>query len=353
MMIQCRGCGAIIQNEDKALPGYTPKVGSDYCQRCYRIKHYDDVTVTYRDDLKPEEILSKVQEMNALVIWVVDVFDFESNIIDGLNRHFNGKDILLVLTKTDLLPSTLAQDKLLKFVYSRLKEKQIEVLDIVVTGNKGKWGMNALISGIEKYNKNGEMVVVGVANAGKSTILNALTRNENDLTMSRYPGTTLGFTKMKWRDYTIYDTPGLHLNNSLIFLMNDERLKYVIPQKQISPRIFQLHSSTSFSLSGLARIDIVNPKKGSSAVIYASDRLNVHRGKVKNADALWLNHYGELLDVTVGEYGSFKKYRFAKKEKAIDICIFGLGWLCFKGEYEYIDVWCNESMNMTFRKAMI
>ena len=352
-MKQCKGCGAILQSTDKDFAGYTPKAEADYCQRCYRLKHYDDVTVSYRKEINPTEILQQVSKIDALIVWVVDVFDFESNIIEGINRHFFGKEVLLVLTKCDLLPATFSRDKLLRFVYSRLNEIGIQVIDTVVTGQYGKNGVDSLALALDKYSGEKDIVVVGVANAGKSTIINALINSEDTLTISRYPGTTLGFTKLQWNEHTIYDTPGLHRDDSLIFLLTDSELKTLIPRFKIKPRVFQLTSATSFAIGGLVRIDLVNPKTDGTAVIYTSDSINVHRGKVVNADELWKKHYGELLTPSYGNFNDFTKFRYYKKDDAIDVCIYGLGWFCIKGEFEYIDVWTNREVKVTFRRAMI
>ena len=45
----CIGCGAKIQTEDKEKAGYTPassiqkaeETGELYCQRCFRLRHYN------------------------------------------------------------------------------------------------------------------------------------------------------------------------------------------------------------------------------------------------------------------------------------------------------------------------
>ena len=352
-MKQCKGCGAVLQTEDSSLAGYTPKTDAEYCQRCYRLKHYDDVTVSYKDSIDPTEILTKISKMDAFIVWVVDIFDFESNIIEGMNRHFLGKEVLLVLTKCDLIPTTVSRGKLLQFVHQRLNDIGIKIVDIVVTGQYGKNGVDELAEAIEDYCDDKDIAVVGVANAGKSTIINALINSEDTLTISRYPGTTLGFTKLEWNNHTIYDTPGLHRNDSLIFLLQDNELKYLIPKTKIKPRIYQITSASSFAISGLVRIDFANPKDRGTVVIYANDRLKVHRGKVENADQLWQKHYGELLDISYGDYKDFAKFRYYKKDDAIDICIYGLGWVCVKGDFEYIDVWVNSNVKTTFRRAMI
>ena len=46
----CKGCGIVMQSEDKTKLGYTPKPEADYCQRCFRIRHYDDVVISMKQD---------------------------------------------------------------------------------------------------------------------------------------------------------------------------------------------------------------------------------------------------------------------------------------------------------------
>ena len=91
-MSTCKGCGVVLQSDDPKLPGYTPKQGSEYCQRCFRLMHYDDLTVSMRQGIDPDEVMKKIAGMDALILWVVDLFDFEAGMIPGLNRQLIGKD---------------------------------------------------------------------------------------------------------------------------------------------------------------------------------------------------------------------------------------------------------------------
>lgn len=65
------------------------------------------------------------------------------------------------------------------------------------------------------YRKGRDIVFMGVANAGKSTILNQLLAME-DLTTSRHPGTTLDLVPIEQDGYTIYDTPGIENHHSVL-----------------------------------------------------------------------------------------------------------------------------------------
>ena len=93
-MKKCKGCGAILQSKDPNAPGYTPKENSDYCQRCFRLIHYDDLMISMRKGIDPDVVMDRISQSDALILWVVDLFDFEAGIIPGLNRHLIGKILL-------------------------------------------------------------------------------------------------------------------------------------------------------------------------------------------------------------------------------------------------------------------
>ena len=57
--LRCIGCGAVIQTTDKIEAGYTPASALEkgiedeeiYCQRCFRLRHYNDIQdVSLTDD---------------------------------------------------------------------------------------------------------------------------------------------------------------------------------------------------------------------------------------------------------------------------------------------------------------
>ena len=46
MTKRCIGCGAVLQNTNKTINGYTPKIENKYCMRCFRLTNYNDLTET-------------------------------------------------------------------------------------------------------------------------------------------------------------------------------------------------------------------------------------------------------------------------------------------------------------------
>lgn len=349
-MTKCKGCGVTLQYEDRKLPGYTPKKESEYCQRCFRLIHYDDLTISMRQGIDPDEVMKKIADMDALILWIVDLFDFEAGMIGGINRLLHGKDIIMAAGKRDLLPETMSDDKCARFVFSRLKEQGISIKELILTSAKKDEGIDEIRDAVARFSNGRPCVVMGRANAGKSTLLNRL-MGSSDLTMSRYPGTTLDFNMMEIDGQTYIDTPGIEIASSILMETEEKDLAKIIPQRPLKPVVFQLRGNQSFAIGGLARIDLFGCDHA-SAVFYVSDELKLHRSKAEGADALWEKHYGELLVPTAKEK-DFRKFSIRKEDDKTDIVIDGLGWVCVHGTMKNIDVYVPKHVNVTFRKAML
>ena len=349
-MANCKGCGIQLQYNHPKLPGYTPKKGSDYCQRCFRLMHYDDLTISMKTGIDPDSVLQRIDAMDCLVLWVVDLFDFEASMIPGLSRKLSGKDIIMVATKRDILPETLSPEKIARFVFGRLKELGISIRHLIITSSYETMGMEEVKEAVDMYGHNRPVVVMGRANAGKSTLLNKLMQ-KNELTSSRYPGTTLVFNPLDIDGVQYIDTPGIEISGSMLMDIREEDLKTIVPYKTIKPLVYQVRGDQSFTIGGLARVDVIGCDHA-SAVFYVCDRLSIHRGKVENADEFWKKHYGKLL-VPTPLHDDFVTSSIRKTEDKMDVVIEGLGWVCVSGKMSSIRVYAPKAVNVTFRKAML
>jgi len=349
-MTNCKGCGALLQSTDSNAPGYTPKEGSEYCQRCFRLMHYDDLTISMRQGIEPDAVMHRIAEMDCLILWVVDLFDFEAGIIPGLNRLLADKDIVMAAAKRDILPDTLNEDKIARFVFGRLKEQGIHIKTLVLTSKLHRMGVEEVKEAVSLYAKGRPVVVMGKANSGKSTLLNNL-MGTKQLTMSRYPGTTLDFNEIEIDGQKYIDTPGIEISHSLLMDMAEEDLKDVLPASTLKPTVFQLRGNQSFVVGGLIRLDLTGCDHA-SCVWYISDRLLIHRGKVENADELWKKHYGELF-VPIAKTKEMQKFSIHKDIDKMDIVVDGLGWASVTGQMNTVTIYVPKGVNVTFRKAML
>ncbi|MCF0105901.1 MAG: ribosome biogenesis GTPase YqeH [Holdemanella sp.] len=355
----CKGCGVLLQNENPEEIGYVPSLDASLCQRCFRIRNYGDVVISMQQGVESNQTFEKINEIDGIVFWIVDLFAFESSIISRLNQKLPNKEIILVLTKRDVLPKTLTDDKIRNFVMDRLKEENIKVKDIIIGGyllKKGEAADNFLDEVdymIDKYRNGKDCIFMGVANVGKSTVLNGLL-SSNALTTSRNPGTTLDLIPIEREGYTIFDTPGIENKHSALTYLQPKDLKAVIPTKPIRPFVSQIYEDQSFAAGGLARLDLV--VKGKASVVgYFSRSISIHRGKLSTADALWQNHLNEMLvpclDTSLKTMHTY--HSTMKGYKKMDVVIHGVGWFCISGDIQDVSVKVHKGIYVSFRKAMI
>ena len=349
-MTICKGCGATLQTTDPTALGYTPKQDSEYCQRCFRLIHYDDLTIPMKTGIDPDIVLQKIQEKDALILWVIDLFDFEAGIIQGIQRKLANKDIVMIATKRDLLPSSCGEEKIAKFVFSRLKELGIQIQRLILASNQEKMGVEEIKECVNELSNGRPVIIMGKANSGKSTLINNLIGSQV-LTASRYPGTTLDFNEIDIDGVTYIDTPGIEIVNSMLMEISEADLKTVLPTKTIKPQVFQLKGEQSFFVGGLARIDLSGCNHA-SCVWYISERSYVHRTNGNYADEKWNQHRGTLFTPTPIEL-EMKQYKFHKNQEKVDVVIDGVGWACISGEVKTITVHVPKNVGVTFRKAIL
>ncbi len=350
MECKCIGCGVKLQFDEPSLVGYSPKKETKYCQRCFRLSHYGDLSISMKNSIDQDLILDNVAKMDANIIWVVDLFDFESGFLDSLNRVFLGKKIILVLTKRDLLPDTVSEQKLVQFTNSRLKDKNIKIEKFIVTGLNAFESSECIIDAMNDID-NKEFIILGKANAGKSTLINNIIK-QNLLTASINPGTTLDFNLIEFNDIKLYDTPGLLNNDSCLYYIDDKDLKTLVPTSKVKPTIYQIYENQSFALGGICKVDLITDTN-SSIVFYLANKVKIHRGKYATSNDLWEKHYGEILaPVCDCSFKEFKVLKYKLNGQKSDIVINGLGWVCVDNIDEVI-ISVHQSCNITLRKAMI
>ncbi|KXT78095.1 ribosome biogenesis GTPase YqeH [Streptococcus sp. DD13] len=365
--LRCIGCGAKIQTTDPAQMGYTPQSalekgmesGQLYCQRCFRLRHYNDIADIQLTDDDFLKLLHSVGGSDALVVNVVDIFDFNGSIIPGLSRFVSGNDILLVGNKKDILPKSVKTGKVRQWLTERAYEVGLRPLDVVLTSAQNKEAIRDLIQKIEDYRKGRDVYIVGVTNVGKSTLINAiieeLTGDKEIITTSRFPGTTLDKIEIPLEDGSfMFDTPGIIHRHQMAHYLSAKDLKLISPKKEIKPKTYQLNPQQTLFLGGLGRFDFLSgEKQGFTA--YFENNLLLHRTKLEGAEAFYQKHLGQLL-VPPGpkdrtNFPKLVRHEFTIREKT-DIVFSGLGWIRVN-EKAKVAAWAPEGVAVLTRKAII
>lgn len=363
--LQCMGCGVEIQTERPNDIGYAPKSALEkefiICQRCFRLKHYNeiqDVSLTDDDFLK---ILNGIGQTDGLVVKVVDIFDFNGSWLPGLHRFAGGNNVILVGNKADLLPKSVKKNKLIHWMKKSAKDLGLKPVDVfLMSAHKGQ-GIKEVAEAIEHYRFGKDVYVVGCTNVGKSTFINAIikefTGEKDVITTSQYPGTTLDMIDVPLDNgASLYDTPGIINHHQMAHYVDKRDLKLISPKKEIKPKIYQLNEGQTLFFGGLARLDYVSGGR-KSLTCYVSNELLIHRTKLEKADALYENQLGELLQPPrpeqLSEFPELVAYEFTIKHDKTDIVFSGLGWVTVNEPGTKVVAYAPKGVGVFVRESLI
>lgn len=363
--IHCQGCGIQIQTENKEEIGYTPLSALEketvLCQRCFRLRHYNetqDIPMTDDDFLK---MVSSIGETDGLIVHIIDIFDVNGSLIKSLPRITGNNPILLVGNKFDLLPKSTNVNKLITWLKKEAKESGITVQDAFLISSVKGTGIDKLQEQIEKYRNGKDVYIVGTTNVGKSTFINRLikesTGHSDVITTSYFPGTTLGFIEIPLDEHSnLIDTPGIVNKQQIAHYISPEDLKIISPRKEIKSRVYQLNNNQTLFFGGLARLDFIKGER-QSFICYFSNELEIHRTKLENADALYENHKGVLLsppnEESLKTLPALTQHSFKISGGETDIVFPGLGWVTIGGSETTVVAHSPKHVAVSVRKSLI
>lgn len=330
----CTGCGVVLQDENVLQAGYTTSLDNDICQRCFRMKNYGEYQMVIKSNDEYLKILKSVGETKDLVLYITDLLNLEKN-IEQIRSIISNK-MILVLNKRDVLPKSVNEKKLIKY----LEEKDIHFEEVIVVSVSKNYNIDYLLKRIKYFQTSRNVYVVGHTNAGKSSLINKLIQNYSDncqeLTMSPLPSTTLNTVSIEINDYlTLIDTPGLVDPGSILNHVDTDLIKKISPRKEIKPKTYQLRPNQSIIIENLIRIDYVEGERN-SFTLFVSNDLKVRR-------LLNLLNNNELKDKNKITYD-------VKYDE--DLVINGLGFvkIVSKG---LIDVYIDKDVETFMRKSLI
>ena len=237
------------------------------CKRCHGLQHFGKVEASLRPGWTQEPLMSQekfrnlltpLREKPAVLIALVDLFDFAGSVLPELDAIAGDNPVLLAANKVDLLPPKMGHHRAENWVRRELEYMGIQSIANIggavrLVSCKTGFGISGLMAKARELAEemNCDVYVVGAANAGKSTLINhMLEKNEKRrpvwakkragnanaskgaVTVSPLPGTTLKFIQLDLGDgRKLYDTPGLLTPGTLTQLLNPDELKIVVPKK--------------------------------------------------------------------------------------------------------------------------
>lgn len=236
------------------------------CKRCHSLQNFGKVETVLRPGWTKEPLLSQenfrnllrpLSEKPAVIVALVDLFDFSGSVLPELDNIAGENPVILAANKADLLPSKMGQMRVENWVRRELEYIGIRSLanvggSVRLVSCKTGMGIEAMLDKARKLAEemDCDIYIVGAANSGKSTLMNRILSESNDLkanskiragnrnkikdvvTTSPLPGTTLKFISADLGNgRKLYDTPGLLVPGTLTQLLTPEELKIVVPRK--------------------------------------------------------------------------------------------------------------------------
>ena len=345
MKKKCIGCGIELQCEFPNKDGYLQaKIlkenrAEHYCERCFKIKNYGkDIPVTFsKEDYQKEVAIAS--DSAELALAVFDIIDFEGSFDTEILDILREKESIIVVNKLDLIPDGKHPSEVAHWVKQRLAEEGIAPIDIAIISTKNGYGVNGIYRKITHFYPNGvEVVVLGVTNVGKSSLINKLI-GAKIVTVSKYPGTTLKNNRhmIPNSKVTLIDTPGLIPEGRISDLVCGECNLKIIPSGEISRKTYKLDVGRVLFIGGL--IDFRVLKIIDAKPIISNERVDV---------------FGIPCKECISEYKKLKmKKNIITVEAGEELAFTGLGWLTVKRGPLVIEVNLPEEIEVIIRKAFI
>ncbi|WP_102263662.1 ribosome biogenesis GTPase YqeH [Mesobacillus jeotgali] len=361
----CTGCGVKIQTENPEELGYAPASSLEkevvVCQRCFRLKNYNeiqDVSLTDDDFLK---ILNELSSREALIVKIVDIFDFNGSWLPGIQRFAGKNPVLLIGNKADLVPKSVKQRKLIDWMKKESRDLGLNPIDVSLVSAAKGYNIREAAVAIDEYRNGKDVYIVGCTNVGKSTFINRIIKEvtgEGDvITTSHFPGTTLDMIEIPLEDgKAIVDTPGIINHHQMAHYVDKRDLKFITPKKEIKPKVYQLNEEQTLFFGGLARFDYLSGGRRSFSC-YVPNEINIHRTKLEKADELYKNHAGELLTPPrreqMDEFPELVRHEFTIKEAKTDVVFSGLGWVTVNDAGAKIAAHVPKGVHVMLRRSLI
>jgi 30S ribosome assembly GTPase len=381
--VRCTGCGIELQSESPDHPGYVPESAmsreAPVCRRCFRIRHYGEFSRIVVPHEVYEREVSTIASHPGLVFYVVDVFDLPGSVIPGLANLIGQSRVVAVVNKVDLLPKEVHVEALERWIRKELEASGVKLSDVLFVSGRSGRGIDDVLAVMQRHHTDA-VYVVGMANVGKSTMLNRLVdllERHQPFTASRVPGTTIGMVSTRvtlpnGNKTVLVDTPGLMHGDRVIDKLCGTCLKMATPQQPIRPKIYQLDAGQSVWMGGFARFDFVSGPH-QAVVFYVSNDLVLHRTKLEKAAAFGEQHADDILKAPCPEcrqsLGSLCPISIrSSRLKAVsgeaarvlevpihgcDIVLSGLGWLVLQGQNIRGTMWVPEDVRVTTRPRLV
>ena len=357
---RCYNCGVILQDEDPNKKGYAPDflledetVVRDrilYCQNCYEMmKDINSGDLNQNIDEQSLSILDDAKASDSLIVWVVDAFTFNGTLKKSVIEKIKGLRVAVLITKKDLLPPNVTNERLEEFVRINFNDQGINPAYIKALDINDLSVYEQILNDCLNARKGHDVYLIGDLNVGKSTIINNclkffVNKTYRAVRMIEYPKTsTLVMELPLSRSSSLYVLPGFALDISVIGKVEKRVQKAILPKKKAKVVAFTLMENQSIALGNLAAFTLVKGKP-TSMKLYIAEDVQTKKINSNQLDNYFVDNFTkkEIKPIS-NRYINFKdfevfEYQMEDDRVKHDIAIEGLGWISFNATGQRIQI---------------
>ncbi|KCV72707.1 hypothetical protein H696_00286 [Fonticula alba] len=169
--------GALSMGDLRAFDRHIRKgdTSRPVCQRCFFLRHYGRVTPVSLKAEDYRQILQQIRERQALLVLVVDLFDFPGSLVRDLPDVVGWDQVILAANKSDILPRDACRNRLKRWITNESKRTiGSRIIDTHLVSASSGEGVQELLDSINRLRGSRPVYTIGKANVGKSHLVNRL-----------------------------------------------------------------------------------------------------------------------------------------------------------------------------------
>jgi len=345
---KCYSCGATLQSDDPTKEGYVkkdvlenPNQNFLFCDRCFEAERFSSVSNEPYIDEEFIEVIKEAKEKGCLIVYVVNLFSFETSFSKELTDLIQDANLLVVGTKFDLLPKGTSLYDTSEYVAHRFRVAglKIQATDVMITTKQDSDSIQETLTRIFELKNGKDVFIIGQSDSGKTALISSFLKiysnlSNGNIMTHEYKNTNLKVMEIPLNNRSsMYETPGISITNSILFGLDSKTLKSIYLTKPVESREMSISEHQSLFIGGLAIIEVIEGNKA-TFTCYFHDNVGLRKSHIKDVEHKFLSLTARgQLNPSLPRVKSTKDMEIFditfsnKNEIERDIGFAGLGWV--------------------------
>lgn len=376
---RCSNCGSLLQSEFPDKEGYienkslleTPLDRVLFCDKCYMEAGFS----LNSDSLKASSdftlMMKDAAASDALIVYIINAFSFESSFIPEINEIIKGNQILVLANKRDLFPKECNDKTLKEYVAHRFRVAGLPITenDVLLT-SLATFGDNDVLSKeINKRRKRHDVYIISPRGAGKSMFFSSFlyhfsNPSSRPIETSPYPGTITPVLQIPLDSSSaLYDTPALPSDNNIMNKLEKSVADSLLFSSPVKYKKIVMEPNMGLAIGAIAFIELLSVPKNA----FKMDEIHLFAPPNVVLKRIGLSKGIEnVLPRFIDKKGLFPKSSIVRVIKDLDVFdiqieekgdrsigIEGLGWFSFLGRKQIYRVYVPKGVSVHTSRSKI